>query len=494
MNIKFVSKYLVIAAVTLLSTSCNDYLDVNISPNNPTDVPNNVILPTVQIGAAWATSNEVNRLTSTIMQHLAGAAGAPAAYDRYNISADETGLTNAWRFDFYGTMVNYEKMIEKAEETNSPAYSGVAKLMKAYSFSVVTDIWGDVPYSEALMGDEIPAPRYDKQRDIYLGNPELDITSLFDLVKDGLADLEKESALKPGAEDLMYGGNIDNWKRFGNTLLLKFAIQISNNPEATEYAKSIIQEVVAKNMYIESNDQNGQVRFGQAVGTQNPMHQWTNVSSFNGDLITSTRYVNLMQSLLDPRLPVFMYKRGDDYVTFDNGQAGSPPSNATRSKFGTYVTGSTTHTATGAGGDVPVRLVTNFQRAFILAEAAVRFGIGGNASDLYQEGITASMEAAGLSSAQITAYLDLHPLSTDPVEAVKQIITQKYIAWTGNGFEVWNDWRRTGYPALEPAQNAQGIDGTIPRRLPYVTSEVTRNPNQPNPTPNTNENLWWDVR
>ncbi|WP_224999394.1 SusD/RagB family nutrient-binding outer membrane lipoprotein [Cesiribacter sp. SM1] len=496
------SKYtLVVAAVAFASSGCEDFLDVNESPNSPVEVTNKVLLPPAQVGTAWASHNELNRLTSPIMQQMAGAAGAPLSYDVYTITASETGLTNAWRFDFYGSMVNLQEMIRVANETNSPAYAGVAKILKAYNFAVLTDVWGAVPYSEALAGSDKTTPRLDAQRDIYLGNQAEGIQSLFDLVREGLADLDQTTnVFTPGGEDLIYGGNIANWKRFGNTLLLKLAMQISNNPEGEPVAKAVIAEVLAKgaDAYITSNAQNAQVKFGSATGTQNPVHQWTNVGSFSNDLIASTRYLNRLQALNDPRLPYLITKPTASYVTIDNGQAGSRPTPTTSwSRFGSYVTGQLTPN-TSAGGDAPIKLITNFQRAFILAEAKLRWDIGDkSAQELYTEGVMASMAAVGVSSAEVTAYLaqeSVGTLSADPTEALKQILLQKYIAWTGNGYELWNDWRRTGYPELPLAQNAAGIDGTIPVRLPYPSTEISRNPNMPNPGPQTNERVWWDAQ
>jgi len=149
----------------------------------------------------------------------------------------------------------------------------------------------------------------------------------------------------------------------------------------------------------------------------------------------------------------------------------------------------------------PVRLVTNAQRCFLLAEAALRLpGLtlpaGKNANVYYQEGINASMTEAGMTAAQITTYFTANPtvvnLSGTPDNQLRQIITQKYIALTGNGIEAYNDWRRTGYPVLTEHQNAVGIDGTRPKRINYINNEITRNPNFPTDI-FQNARVWWDV-
>jgi hypothetical protein len=319
----------------------------------------------------------------------------------------------------------------------------------------------------------------------------LGIQSLFDLVREGLAELEEASTITPGNDDLVYGGNIDNWKRAGNTLLLKFANTISRREP--QLAASVINEVLANGQYIEQNAQDLNIRFGASVGSQSPMYTYTRNSLFQDELIVSTRFVTALQTRNDPRLPIFVTSPTGNYVTIDNGFRGTlpqPPSSWSR--YGDYVT--------GPNGEGPVRLLTNFQRAFILAESVLTLpGIsaGRTAQEYYTEGITASMLLAGLTQAEIDAYLAANPeiaqLTGSVEQQLEQIITQKWIAWYGNGLEAWNDWRRTGYPVLAPSQNAVGVDGTRPVRAQYIEQEIARNTNLPNPGPLSNERVWWDV-
>ncbi|TXK46435.1 SusD/RagB family nutrient-binding outer membrane lipoprotein [Pontibacter qinzhouensis] len=491
MKFSLIKKHIVLGVTLALSASlvsCNDFLDINETPNNPLAVPPSTLLPTGLVGSAFANANELNRFTSAIMSVTAGVAGSPVAYDRYNTNGADFG--NQWRFELYGgALVNYQQLIDAAERVNSPAYTGIAKIMKAYTFSIATDVWGDVPYSEALLGEENTQPALDSQRDIYLGNEAEGIQSLFDLVREGIADLDKASATRPGSDDLVYGGTLANWKKAGNTLLLKFAMQISVVEPAV--ARDVINAVVQANNYIVANDENLAVKFGSVVGSQNPIHTYTNVSSFRTDQMISTRFVSLLQGLNDPRLDLFVTKPTGSFVTIDNGFGGTAPVYANRSLYNTYVTGPST-----AAGSAPVRLLTNWQRAFILAEAVIRLGVAGDAQALFTEGIRASMTAAGVTPAAIDAYFAANPtvvtLAGTPEQQIQQIITQKYISMFGNGLEQWNDWRRTGYPTLAPHQNAVGIDGTRPVRAQYIDQEVARNPNFPNNV-YSNVPVWWDV-
>lgn len=473
-----------IAVLALSTSSCKKFLDVNESPNNPQFVPPAVAFPGAIVGTAFANNNELNRFSSVLIDVTAGAANNPLRWDRYNTDGDDFG--NQWRSEIYGgALVNYKRIIEAESKYQSPVYSGVSKIMMAYTFGMTTDCWGDIPYSEALLGNGATQPRIDTQKDIYLGTAN--IQSLFDLTKEGIKDLDKKGLLAPTkSDDIVYAGDLAKWKKAGNTLLLKLALQISLVEPAK--AKAIIDEVLASDVYIKNNNENLEVRFGGAVGSRSPVYEYTRVTSFNTDQLISTRFLTKLQETNDPRLTFFITKPAANYVTIDNGFAGTVPPFATRSQLGDYVT--------GINGEGPVRLISNWQRAFILAEAALRLGTAGDPQALYTEGITASMKSAGVTDANITAFLTANPtvatLSGTNEAKIKQIINQKYISLIGNGFEQWTDWRRTGYPELAAHQNAVGIDGTRPVRLQYITQEIQRNPNfKTGILPNVK--VWWDV-
>jgi hypothetical protein len=475
----------IIFLLFLSLTSCKKFFDVNQTPNNPTDVPPTAILPATTVAMAFANGNDLNRATSALVQHIAGVANQTQQYDIYNLDGN---FSNQWNSEIYGRDLNNLQLLIDKYSTTSPAYSGIAKIEMAYVFSLATDIWGDVPYSQAAQGLKFQNPRFDKQEDIYLGNTSLGITSLFDLVKSGMADLDKTSTLKPGKDDLIYGGDLTKWKRAANTLLLKFALQISNRNPAL--AKSTIQSVIDGNLYINSNSLDFEVPFGSAVGNQNPIYTFNNVNR-TGDQMLSTRLLTLERSLNDTvRLAKFFTKPTGVFISFDNGSTATAPAAASRSKYNVYLT--------GTSGEAPIRLLTNFQVQFILAESALILGTSGDPNAYYQAGIRANMSKIGMTSTEIETYFSTNPTvvtlngAATAEDKRKQIITQKYIAWIGNGIEAYNDYRRTGYPTLALALNAQGDNpNVIPTRLPYTSDEIGANPQAPNPRPKTDVKVWW---
>jgi hypothetical protein len=468
----------------LLSGSCKKYLAVNDTPNNPTAVPPSVLLPETTIGIAFANGNDLDRATSALTQQIAGVANQTQSYDVYNFSG---AFDNQWNGELYNGCIANSYVLINLDSATSPIYSGIAKLQMAYAFSMLTDIWGEVPYSQAGQGLKYSTPRFDKVQDIYQGNASLGITSLFDLVKSGLADLDKSNNIfKPTKDDIVYGGDATKWKRMGNSLLLKFAIQLTNvNPTL---AKSVIQSVIDGNNYINANTLDFDVPFGPSTGNQNPIYNFNYVNR-TGDQMLSARLLTLVRGLNDTvRLSKLFTKPNGVFVGFDNGSNVVAPAVANRSQYGAYFIGTT--------GSAPLHLLTNFQANFVLAEAALVLGTTGDANAYYQAGIKASMAKVGMSDADITAYFTANPtvvtLAGTTEDKRKQIITQKYIANIGNGIEAYNDYRRTGYPVLALPNNPGGDDPTvIPTRLPYTNTELSNNPNAPNPRPLVNVKLWW---
>ena len=503
-------------ALVLGLAGCNKdtFLDVNNNPNNPASVAPSALLNGAEVTTGFTVGNDLGRVTDLLVQHMAGIANQPRNYDTYLLRGN---YDNQWNNELYGgSLINSQQIISLTQAA-SPVYAGYAKILKAYNFALLTDLWGDVPYSQALQGNLATAnlqPRFDKQEDIYKGNQGLGIQSLFDLVREGLADLDKTSALRPGADDLMYKGATAKWKKFGNTLLLKLANTISKKEPTL--AASVIREVLAKGpaAYMTDNSDDAEVPFGTTVGNQNPFYAYNYVNRPDDQMLSKRFLDSLNLRYRDPRIASFFTSTPTPvlapasptvnttgvvtpfgtFTGYDNGGTAATPVRANRSRYGSYVV--------GVSGEAPVRLVTNFQRAFILAEAVLTLGVtvtGETAQSLYQAGIRASMSKAGISATDIALYFTNNPriVTLDASRGVEyqrnQIVAQKWIAWAGNGYEAYNDYRRTGYPKLALVTNPSSESPTsIPVRLFYPNSEITANAtNIPTPQPATTTPVWW---
>lgn len=497
MNRKLITGFL-LSSLLFTSSCTKDFLDVNENPNAAVDVSLRTLLPNTLVGIGFSNGNEIGKATALLMQYTTGILGNAINYDTWEMGS----MDNQWTNELYTNVINNLGVMVQKAQGRSRAYAGVAKLQQAYTFAMITDLWGDVPYSQAGQGfDENGAlkflqPRFDAQRDIYLGNESQGIKSLFNLVREGLADIAANGAsrpgIDPGADDLVYGGDLTKWTRFGNSLLMKFALQVSNRvPDTT---RNVINDIVSNNKpYINAADGSLDFNVTFTRANPNPYYMQDIGGSIPNTQMLSTRFLALSRSLNDTvRLSKLFIKPGVTFVGQENGSPFTPPAAATRSYYGPYVVGAT------RTGDGPVRLVTAFRNFFILAEAALRFGVSGNANDYYQNGIRASMRSTGMTDAEITTYFSTNPnvvtLAGTDTEKLQQIIVQKYIASVGNAYESYNDYRRTGYPVLpNPLQTFGDNPSVFPYRFPYTISEGSANPNQPNPRPRTSEKVWWGL-
>jgi len=482
-----------VAAVLLFSSCKKSFLDVNTNPNAVVDVTPKTLLPNTTAGMAFTNGNELGKVAALLMQYNSGIAGQAGAYDTWNIGS----LDNSWSNEVYTNVVNNLGILIQKTQAQSPAYAGISKLELAYTMAMATDLWGDIPYSQSAQGFDdngvlkFSQPVFDAQEDIYMGNASKGIKSLFNLVREGLRDIVAPvSALKPGVDDLVYSGDLSKWTRFGNSLLLKLALQVSNR--ASDTTKAVINSIINSNKpFIDALDGSLDFNVPFSKANPNPYYLQDVGGSIPNTQMLSTRFLALERSLNDSlRLSKFYIKPAATFVGYDNGSPFTAPTATTRSYYGTYTLGAT------RSGEAPIRIISAFRNHFILAEAALRFGTNGDPNVYYQNGIRASMKSTGMTDAEINAYFTANPtivtLSGTIAQKLQQIITQKYIASVGSAIESYNDYRRTGYPVLVAPLTTAGDDPNVfPQRYPYTTQEGTSNPNQPNPRPKTTVKLWW---
>jgi hypothetical protein len=199
-------------------SGCKKFLDVNTNPNIVKDVNVDLLLPSSIIGLSSAMGNEMQVNGSFWAQHWTQSplANQYKNYDQFQMEPSDYNFP--WSYFYAFALQDLNKLILTANKQNKSQYVAVAKLLQAYGFQVVTDAWGDVPFSAALQGGgslNNVAPKYDAQEAIYAG--------IIKLIEEADAIIDENASVHPGVDDLIYGGDMAKWRLFGNTLKLKVA-------------------------------------------------------------------------------------------------------------------------------------------------------------------------------------------------------------------------------------------------------------------------------
>lgn len=481
-----INKISVILILLFTTYSCD--LDINEDPNNPVTAEVHELLPNGQLTVIEPVSNLLNAIGSSVVQTRVS-----TRHDNYSVEIST--VTGVWNNQFYtGGLKDLEDVITKGTATESWHYVGIAKLMKAYTFSLMVDVWNDLPYTDAFNPD-LDEYSYDAGEDIY--------GKLISLINDGITDLNKSADASPSSDDLIYSGDLGKWKKMGNTLLLKMYNQIRLVDSS---AKQNIQDLINQGNTIQSIDDDFQLVFGSSTAPENrhPLFSSDYVTRLDNRI--SNYFGNLLMSSNDPRIPFYFYNQTPG--TFVGRDSGNPSGLAqfedqdTRTFHGVYPAGGqydigeggATNGDLGLKGAGTFRMMTNAMRIFIEAEAVVALGVSGSSSieSLFEEGIREAMKkvneigVGAISSEQIDAYLAPKMTafaSADDTGKLKMIMMEKYIHLFGNGVEQYNDWRRTGYPDdLTLVVQA----GTILNRFPYPSTE------NPPSRPNNDALVFWD--
>lgn len=436
---------------SLIAIGCNQWIDtnLNVDPTSPEKVPGKTVLPTTQAGIAYVLGGDVNRFTGCWTQHFFGHDRQHAGIYQYIIKEDD--LNNAWNTMYAGPMMDLKFLMDWGKENNSPYYSGIAKILMAFSLGMWTDLIGDIPYSQAFMGVDNLKPEYDTQEKIY--------TTIQSLLDEAITDLQSTSSVfKPTTDDFMYGGKTVQWIKAAYTLKARYFLHLKKYDEALEALANGFT----------GNDDDLQLNFTDKETEANPLYQF---DQQRNDIRMGPKLMELMNSFNDPRLPFFAQP---------NDQGGYDQT----SPLGPFY----------ASINSPVPFITFVEAKFIEAECQLAKGNSGGAYQAYQDAIMASMAKVGVSDADAQTYWGQPTVSVGASNLTLQnIIEQKYIACYYNA-ETYTDWRRTGYPQLAPV-----VGNQIPRRFPYPQSERTYNYNNlMKAAPNSGdinfkfEKLWWD--
>lgn len=366
---------------------------------------------------------------------------------------------NIWTDNYVNVLNNLNKakeLISKYQPTPSELsywpvkkqnQLAIADMMMVFTYQTLVDIHGDIPYTQSLNNAEFPLPVYDNDSDIY---PKL-ITRL----KEDLSKLQNGGAF--GAGDIVYNGNIGQWKKFGNSLLLKLGIALADvNPAL---AQAAISDAISGGVITNVLD-NAQFSYLSSSPNYSPIYE--NVYAKNrDDYFAGKPFVDYLNTTSDTRISKYFQDVNGSYI----GQViGQPGEFADFSAPGEFAYTPTT----------PGNIITATEVAFYLLEASARFGIVGNPSDLYTSAITSSFLEWGLTSADAQNYISNHPY--DAANWKKSIGEQAWVAMYNQPLISWNFYRRLDYPQLQAPSTANpNAEGKVPVRLQYPTLEATTN-------------------
>lgn len=427
-------------------SSCTKLEDINKNPNDADDVPPSLLLPSIQDAIAFNQGGDVERFVSLFTQHIHGASRQFVVFDQYSFTEDD--VDNLWRFNLYGGPLNdLHILMQKADAEGYTTYGAVARILMAYGLGITTDLWGDIPYSEAFRLSDNIQPKFDTQQEIY--------TTIQTLLDEAIIALDAGdvSPIQPGSDDLMYGGDAAGWRKFAVGLKARFHLHLTK-VDANAATKALDALSMGG---LESNADNAQFVFGTTETSSNPWYQYIQ----ERDDISYTGFLlDTMAALNDPRL--------DKYI----GSDGYP-------------------TAAIAGISAPVTFFTYAEQKFIEAEARQRTGDDAGAQAAFRDAIRASMSQWGVNPGDAAIYILANgDLSGSTEQRIAQIVFQKYLA-NFLKLEAFNDWRRTNVPALQP--NPGAVLTEIPRRFVYPQSERQYNPqNCPQNSSMLIPRLWWD--
>jgi len=469
---KFIGVLLLMA---LVLGSCKKWIDtgINVNPDAPKDVPMSSLVPAIEANMAYTLigSNDYSRVTSQWMQYYQGVARQSQGESNY--IWHDGDVDNVWNTAYSGIMENLLIVTSKAKAAKDKMNLGIADVLMAESIGFVTDIWGNVPYSQAFQGMAQLNTPFDKQQDIY--------PKILAMLDEAIASFSS-TPLVYETGDLIYP-NADGdpaaqgaaWLKAAYGMKARYTLHLcKTDPASWANALALINAGA-----LASNDDDMQFAFFSAVGQQNPLFQFMDQ---RGDIAMHKTFMDMLNLRFDPRIPVYAAAGPDTANPYQGADWGSTGESASLPGAGV------------ASPNSPVFFLTYAECLFIKAECEYK----ANPSDPQVKadivnGLTASLNKWGVFSAPYiaayTAYLDTVSVGTP---LYKEIMMQKYIALY-NQAETFNDWRRTNnLIGLAANPTSSAVQHVIPRRFPYSLGEKSYNTNTP-ANVDMWQRVWWDV-
>jgi hypothetical protein len=452
-------QYLLIILVALVS-SCE--LPDNIDPKYPKVISPEAVFTTalVALDSLIGDINVNDNISRLLVQYQSEV--TYVAESRYNFQ-DRQVPDTYWGVLYRDVLMNLKEARVKLEAINIPSETEIGKkknklaiidICTIYAYQMLVDAFGNVPYSEALMGSENSRPKYNDAFTVY--------KDLVVNLSEAIANLDSNYE-GFGTADVLYNGDVALWKKFGASLKLRIGMRLAEVPASNSAA--IVNEAIASGVFSDQSES----AILHYIGVTPLVNSYYNefVILARKDFCPTNTIVDRMNSLNDPRRDIWFTKYNDEFVGLQYGKAGA----SSYSRYSHFTDLIRTNPK------YPVIMCDYVEVEFLLAEAAERsiYGVPGDAAEHYNNAILASMEYWGASDAAAAAYLAQPSVAYSTAEGNfrQKIGNQKWLGLFDRGVESWAEWRRLDFPVLNPPEGM--TYGDIPMRMPYPYNENKMN-------------------
>lgn len=480
------SLYIIAAAASTIFVGCKKQLDINRDPNKAPQEAGTaaLIYPSAMMSTTGRIGGELNIIGGIWSQYYTQSytSNQYKTIDAFNIQS--TDYQSSYSELFAGALNDYHFELDTAKKAADWNFYLMGTVMNAFTVATLVDLYDKIPYSEAFQGKANINPKFDDGYTIYI--------DLLKRIDDALSkDFAAKTNTDPGAVDFIFEGDMDNWKKFANTLKLKLYLRMINaKPTEAEAGIRALYTNGAKFLDVDA----AMKLFTTTPDKQNPFYTY-NIYRLNSgtNLRASKTFTSWLTANSDPRIVSFYGK-----------------TNPTAMNQGDFLTTYSKPTVFVQKATDPVQFISAAESYFLQAEASVRYFGGTDAKDLYDQGVTEAFAAQGYEN-QVASFIQAggkyeFPAAGTLENKIEAIITQKWahFAYGCHSLEAFFDRNRTGYPkssavystdaSYVPGQivyPANGVtSGKFPKRMVFPDSERSRNKNTPAEVPLTTP-VWW---
>ncbi|WP_373059424.1 SusD/RagB family nutrient-binding outer membrane lipoprotein [Zunongwangia sp. H14] len=469
-------------AVLLIAACTNEFDEINSDPNRIEEVSPATLLNPIIYGLATHNIGRANAITFDLMQVSLPFPSVSGGLHRYDVSM---GIGNSSWNNYYKWLKNIQEMKAAADAREDENYQAIALTLQAYVYANLTDLFGPVPITEAVMAEDgILYPDFDSQESIY------------DKI---LEDLETANALYNPEEsmvymeDILFQNDVEKWQRFTNSLHMRLLLRISNRSETNAFQK--LTEMVNNPEIYPVFENTEESAILQVTGVEPNVSPWGRPQDFRLSTKITSFFIDNLNEWNDPRRPIIATmasETDEDQNTINIGYKGIPSAYTGPESQFTY--NASTFNIEQVTNPMQIFLLTYAEVEFIKAELAQR-GFIEDAQTHYRNGVVAAMEQLGVEEVP-EDYFENPAVAYNGT--LEQIMLQKYYALYFTDYQQWFEYRRTGYPEL-PTTESMFNDGVMPSRLYYPTDLAIENSEgyaqgveMLGGSDDINTKVWWD--